>query len=128
MQPLAAIIGPGEAATPEYVARRKAIEARHGANDDGTLREAVKAFGYGNEYDDTTREPLDDHDLPERLVEWGLPIRYAGLLIRNGCEEIADVRSALLRHGEIAEWPQGGEVSEREIRRAMEKADYVDQD
>lgn len=125
-QSLAAQAGTGEAVSSEYVARRKQIEHQvHKPNDDGTERLFYKRVGSNQAYNHKNGSPLDDHDDPSRLCEFGLPIRDLNRLIENGCEEIADVRSAAMNDDEIPGYRNAGMVTLKNVRAALKKADRV---
>ena len=103
------------------IEKRRSIEARHSPHDDGTDLAFLHACGSGHEYDESG-EPPDNHDEPARLTEYGLTVKEVNLCEENGCEEIADVRSAVLS-GEIPTWINSGSGTERKIRRALERVD-----
>ena len=121
MQSLAAIAGNGEAVSAAYVARRKAIEARHGRNDDGTEQHARRDFGSGHEYDDEP-DPISDESPTIVLAGFGLTTHYCEVLDRNGAVTIGLVREAL-RRKEIHDWPGCERKTEADIRAAVERMD-----
>jgi hypothetical protein len=126
-QSLAAKLGTGEAVSSDFVAARLKIENElHKPNDDGTERLFYRRVGSKKLYRDKTGEPLSDHDDPNRLHEFGLPIRDIARLEENGCEEIADVRSAALSDTEIPGWQNCGLVTLQNIRDALKNSDKVD--
>lgn len=123
-QSLAAQLVTGEAVPTDYVAVRLKIENElHQPNDDGTERFFEKRVGNKRAYRDKTREPLSDHDVPARLREFGLSVRDIARLEENGCEEIADVRSAALNDAEIPSWQNCGLLTLQHIRAALKNAD-----
>jgi hypothetical protein len=123
-QSLAAKLGTGEAVSSDYVAARLKIENElHQPNDDGTDRLFYRRVGSKELYRDKTGEPLSDHDDPTRLQEFGLSVRDIARLQENGCEEIADVRSAALSKTEIPGWSNCGPVTLANVRAALRKAD-----
>ena len=123
-QSLAAQLGTGEAVPSSYVFARLKIENElHQPNDDGTERLFYKRVGSKKLYRDKTGEPLSDHDDPSRLQEFGLSIRDIARLEENGCEEIADVRSAALSETEIPSWQNCGPVTLQNVRAALKNAD-----
>jgi len=107
-----------------YIANRQRIEKLlHKPNDDGTERLFFKRVGNKELYKYQDCEPLSDHDDPTRLCEFGLQLRDLNRLLENGCEEIADVRSAAMNDVEIPSWPNCGMVTLENIRNALVKAD-----
>jgi len=125
-QSLAAQLGTGEAVSSDFVAARLKIENElHQPNDDGTERLFYRRVGSKKSYRDKTGEPLSDHDDPNRLHEFGLSIRDVNLLLTNGCEEIADVRSAAMNDKEIPGWDNCGLVTLANVRAALREADKV---
>lgn len=123
-QSLAAQLGTGEAVPSSYVAARLKIETElHQPNDDGTERLFYRQVGSKNLYRDKAAEPLSDHDDPARLQEFGLSIRDIARLEENGCEKIADVRSAALSETEIPSWQNCGPVTLQNVRAALRNAD-----
>lgn len=109
--------------SPSELDERRRIEGGHSQHDDGSDVYFRHATGCIADYAEGERQPLDDHDPPARLCEWGLFVRYANLLEENGCTEIADVRSALLDPEEIPGWPMAGEVMREHVVRALALAD-----
>lgn len=114
--------GPGKPVSREYIAQRKAIEARHRANDDGTETHFARVHGARHEYADSRPEPIDDSSPIHVLAFYGLGVRHLELLDRHGCEIVSDVREALVK-GDISVWQGVEKPTEREIREAVETMD-----
>jgi uncharacterized membrane protein YkoI len=119
MQSLAAQLGNGEAVSAAYVARRKAIEASHAANDDGSLTLALHCFGDGHEYDESA-DPVTDADSVNYLLAYGCVQRDIEYLERYDCRTIRQARRAVGR-GEIPTWRGCGAVMENRVRQAVER-------
>lgn len=123
-QSIAAQLGTGEAVSSDFVAQRLKIENElHQPNDDGTERLFFKRIGDRKLYREKAGEPLSDHDDPNRLHEFGLSVRDIARLEENGCEEIADVRSAAMSETEIPGWQNCGPVTLQNVRAALKNAD-----
>ena len=119
MQSLAALAGTGEAVSAAYVASRKVIEARHAANDDGSLTLALHYFGSGHEYDETA-DPVTDDDSVNYLLAYGCNQRDVNALESFDCRTIRQARRAVER-GEIPTWRGCGAVMENRVRQAVER-------
>ena len=119
MQSIAAIAGTGEAVSAAYVARRKAIESRHAANDDGTLTLALHYAGSGHEYDESA-DPVTDADSVNYLLAYGCVPRDVSMLESFDCRTIRQARRAVER-GEIPTWRGCGAVMEQRVRQAVER-------
>ena len=119
MQSIAAIAGNGEAVSAAYVARRKAIEASHAANDDGSLTLALHYAGSGHEYDESA-DPVTDADSVAYLLAYGCVERDIEFLERYDVLTIRQARRAVER-GEIPTWQYCGAVMENRVRQAVER-------
>lgn len=111
--------GPGKIVTPEYVRQRMEIEARHGANDDGTETYFARVHGARSEYADNLPEPVGESSPIHVLAYYGLGVRHLELLDRNGCETISDVRDALAK-GDVLVWKGTEKQTEMEIQEAVD--------
>jgi hypothetical protein len=119
MQSLAALAGTGEAVSAAYVASRKAIEARHDANDDGSLTLALRCCGDGHEYDESS-DPVTDADSVAYLLAYGCCQRDIECLEQYDVRTIRQARNAVNR-GEIPTWRNCGVVMENRVRQAVER-------
>jgi len=110
--------GPGDYATADYVARRRAIEA---GRDDGTETHYRREKGPRDVYADDLPDPISDASPTHVLAYYGLGTREIELLERHLCLTIADVKVAI-RDCEIIRWSGGGEAkaTEQVIREAVE--------
>ena len=118
MQSLASIAGTGDAVSPAYVKQREAIEARHAANDDGSLTLALRCCGSGHEYDESA-DPVTDADSVNYLLAYGCVQRDIEFLERYDVRTIRQARRAVER-GEIPTWRGCGSVMENRVRQAVE--------
>lgn len=121
-RPIAAELEAADPVSAEYVARRRAIEAQHDQNDDGTEWLYVRQFGTGHDYDEG-RKPLQDSDDPSRLTEFGL-IERDYCRVAEHCGTIGEVRRAVAAHA-VQSWRQSGPVCEQHVVAALKKADRV---
>ena len=123
-------IAEGQGATgisPQRLAERIAIERLHDpeaqrATYDATETERFQRLAAELPERCPCCREVSDRDPVAILIAFGLSQRNINLLENNGCEEIADVRSALLC-GEIPTWFSCSDGTEKQVRAAVKRMD-----